>query len=226
MNKARKASLTKLANAAFRRVAVQVVLRARQTDTPVIIWKDGRVQAVPWQEFEPKKRSTRKKVIRKDREREGQAIMPVTIRRATAADAPTIVEFNRLLAEESESKRLDLATLRAGVAAALADPDRKGPYFLAVDGDRILGQLQITFEWSDWRNGWAWWIQSVYVRPEARRGGVFRALYKHVHQLAKRQPDVIALRLYVDRDNHVAQQTYRDMGMEEMNYFMLQKYPL
>ncbi len=152
--------------------------------------------------------------------------MPITIRRATPADAPTIVEFNRRLAEESESKTLDPAVLRAGVAAALADPDRKGPYFLAVEGAKVLGQMQITYEWSDWRNGWAWWIQGVYVLPEARRRGVFRALYDHVYQLAKQDPEVITLRLYVERDNHAAQQTYLRMGMEWMSYLMLHKYPL
>jgi GNAT superfamily N-acetyltransferase len=155
-----------------------------------------------------------------------QATMSWTIRQAVAADAPTIVEFNRRLAEESEGKTLDPAVLSAGVAAALADPDRKGPYFLAVQGDAVLGQLQITYEWSDWRNGWAWWIQSVYVRTEARRRGVFRSLYEHVYQKAKENPAVIALRLYVDRGNHAAQQTYLRLGMEWMNYLILQKYPL
>lgn len=157
---------------------------------------------------------------------DGQATMALTIRRATAADAPTIVEFNRRLAEESEGKILDLAVVTAGVAAALADPERKGPYFLAVEEGTVLGQLQITFEFSDWRNGWAWWIQGVYVRAEARRRGVFRALYQHVYQLAKQDPEVIALRLYVDRNNHAAQQTYLGMGMEWMDYLMLHKYPL
>jgi GNAT superfamily N-acetyltransferase len=152
--------------------------------------------------------------------------MPLTIRRATPADAPTIVEFNRRLAEESEGKILDVAVLAAGVAAALADPERKGPYFLAVQADTVLGQMQITYEWSDWRNGWAWWIQGVYVCSEARRRGVFRALYEHVYQLAKQDPEVIALRLYVVRDNQAAQQTYLRMGMEWMNYLMLHKYPL
>ncbi len=157
---------------------------------------------------------------------EGQATMSVTIRAATLADAPIIVEFNRLLAKESEDKTLDLAVLTAGVAAALADPQRKGPYFLAVEDGAVLGQLQITYEWSDWRNGFAWWIQGVYVCPEARRRGVFRALYEHVYQLAKLDPEVIALRLYVDRDNHGAQKTYLGMGMEWMDYLMMHKYPL
>ena len=152
--------------------------------------------------------------------------MPLTIRRGTPADLATIVDFNRRLAEESEGKTLDLAVLRAGVVAALADPERKGPYFLAVEGDAVVGQMQITYEWSDWRNGWAWWIQSVYVRPDSRRRGIFRALYEHVSQLAKADPEVVALRLYVDRDNQVAQQTYLQLGMEWMNYLMLQRYPL
>jgi GNAT superfamily N-acetyltransferase len=155
-----------------------------------------------------------------------QATMPLTIRPATPADASTIVEFNRCLAEESEGKILDLGIVTAGVAAALADPERKGPYFLAAEGDAVLGQMQITYEWSDWRNGWAWWIQGVYVRPENRRRGIFRALYEHVYRLAKQDSEVIALRLYVDRNNSAAQQTYLGMGMELMNYLLLEKYPL
>ncbi len=152
--------------------------------------------------------------------------MAFTIRQGTPADAAVIAEFNRLLAEESESKSLDPAVLARGVAAALAEPGSKGPYYLAVEGDTVLGQTQITFEWSDWRNGWAWWIQGVYVRPEARRRGVFRALYKHIYQLAKQDPEVIALRLYVERDIHIAQKTYLGLGMEWLSYLMLHKYPL
>ena len=152
--------------------------------------------------------------------------MPLSVRGAVEADAPTIIEFNQRLAEESEGKTLDRAVLTAGVAAALADPQSKGPYFLALDDDTIVGQLQITYEWSDWRNGWAWWIQGVYVRPEVRRRGVFRALYHHVYQLAKQDPEVIALRLYVERNNHVAQKTYLGVGMDWLDYLMLQRYPL
>ena len=149
--------------------------------------------------------------------------MPWTIRQGHPADAPTIVEFNRRLAIESEGKTLDPATLEAGVAAALADPIRKGPYYLAVDGAAILGQLQITFEWSDWRNGWLWWIQSVYVVAEARRTGVFRSLYEHVSDLARRDPEVIGLRLYVERDNHAAQKTYQRLGMDQTAYLLLEE---
>ena len=126
----------------------------------------------------------------------------------------------------AKARALDLAVLAGGVAAALADPERKGPYYLAVEGETVLGQLQITFEWSDWRNGWFWWFQSVYVREEARRRGVFRSLYAHIVELARREPDVIGLRLYVERDNHGAQRTYRDLGMEQMPYLLFDRSPV
>src|SRR5436305_15140612 len=96
-----------------------------------------------------------------------------TVRRARPADAPIIAEFNQLLAEESEGKSLDPAVLSAGVAAVLADPAR-GLYFLAEDGAEVVGQTMITTEWSDWRNGWIRWVQSVSVRPAHRRRGVSR----------------------------------------------------
>src|SRR5437870_970183 len=100
--------------------------------------------------------------------------MPLTVRSATPADVPVIVEYNRRLARETEHKTLDPATVSAGVAAAIADPATKGPYYLACDGADVVGQLQVTFEWSDWRNGWFWWIQSVYVRA----GNTDRAVRK------------------------------------------------
>lgn len=151
--------------------------------------------------------------------------MGVQIRRATPADADVVVEFNRLLALESEGKTLDVALLKPGVAAALADT-HKALYFLASDGEATAGQTMITFEWSDWRNGWIWWIQSVYVRPEFRRRGVFKALYEHIADSARRDPGVVGIRLYVEKENVAAQQTYARMGMERTGYFVLEKYPL
>src|SRR5262245_53677419 len=135
--------------------------------------------------------------------------MPPTIRPATPADAAVVIEFNRLLALETEGKALDRALLTPGVKAGLADA-HKGRYFLAEQGGTAVGQMGITYEWSDWRNGWMWWIQSVYVRPEFRRQGVFRALFEYVQQAARDDPEVIGLRLYVERDNHVAQRTYEN----------------
>jgi GNAT superfamily N-acetyltransferase len=151
--------------------------------------------------------------------------MPLTLRRAGPGDAAVIVEFNQRLAQESEGKALDPAVLAAGVAAGLADP-HKALYFLAEEGGEAVGQVMLTTEWSDWRNGWIWWVQSVYVRQDARRRGVFRALYEYVHAQAKAGPGVVGLRLYVEQGNHAAQETYRRLGMERTGYFVLERYPL
>ena len=151
--------------------------------------------------------------------------MAVRVREATPADAAVVVEFNRLLAEESEGKQLDPAVLSVGVAAQLADP-KKGRYFVAEEGGAILGQLGLTFEWSDWRNGWMWWIQSVYVRADARRRGVFHALFEHVREAALDHGQVVGLRLYVERENHGAQRTYKRLGMQATGYFVLERCPL
>jgi ribosomal protein S18 acetylase RimI-like enzyme len=149
----------------------------------------------------------------------------LSIRRAALADAPVIMEFNRLLALETEGKTLDSVILLKGVEAVLADAT-KGVYYLAEDGAQVLGQIGTTSEWSDWRNGWFWWIQSVYVRKEARRQGIFRALYDHVYQAACADPGVVGLRLYVEKENHVAKRTYLQLGMEEEGYIVLHRWPL
>ena len=90
----------------------------------------------------------------------------------------------------------------------------------------VVGMLLLTREWSDWRNGWLWWIQSVYVRPEARRRGVFRALYDHIYRLAQAEPDVIGLRLYMEENNHRAAETYVAVGMAPAGYVVFERYPL
>jgi ribosomal protein S18 acetylase RimI-like enzyme len=151
--------------------------------------------------------------------------MPVVIRRGTPADVPIIVEFNCRLAEETESKTLDPQLVTRGVEATMTDP-QKGPYFVADERGEILGQLQITYEWSDWRNGWMWWIQGVYIRADARRSGIFRALYDHVYQAARADPEVVALRLYVECENHRAQQTYERLGMTRTGYLIFERCPL
>lgn len=145
-----------------------------------------------------------------------------TVRQARASDAAVITDFNCRLALESEGKQLQPAVVAAGVAASLADPVNKGPYFLVEEDGQVIGTMQITFEWSDWRNGWAWWIQGVFVREDSRRKGVFRSLYAHVAEEARNRGDVIALRLYVDKENHRAQQTYLGLGMEWLNYGMME----
>ncbi len=147
-----------------------------------------------------------------------------------------IVAFNRSLALETEDHDLDGPTLAAGVAALLADP-KKGRYFLAeLEGDASphaaetvpagtrepAGQLMVTLEWSDWRNGPIWWIQSVYVSSQHRQRGVYRTLHERVRQAA-REAGAVGLRLYVDHDNAAAQATYRSLGMEESRYRMYEE---
>lgn len=151
--------------------------------------------------------------------------MTVTIRRATPADADVIVRFNAAIAWETEHLRLDDAVLARGVRAGLADP-HKGFYTVAELAGEVVGQVLVTFEWSDWRNGWFWWVQSVYVREDARRAGVFRALFDHLRAAAVADPDVIGLRLYAERDNSRAHATYRALGMTEEPYLLFGIYPL
>lgn len=151
--------------------------------------------------------------------------MTFTIRRARPADAPVIIDFNCRLAQETEDKILDPGVVARGVQAVLDDAN-KAVYFVAEGQDGVIGQLSITYEWSDWRNGWIWWIQSVYVRADARRHGVFRALYDHLYEAARQDPQVIGIRLYVEKENHAAQQTYLNLGMEWAPYGVLQRYPL
>jgi ribosomal protein S18 acetylase RimI-like enzyme len=143
--------------------------------------------------------------------------MPVRVREATVDDLDVIVANNVAMAMESEGKPLDGQVVRRGVHRLLLDPER-GRYLVAVDdasGGSIVGQLMVTREWSDWRDGWWWWIQSVYVAPSARRRGVYRALHERVVDEANGSADVCGVRLYVEPDNAGAQATYRQLGMTE-----------
>ena len=141
----------------------------------------------------------------------------MNIRIATTADAPELVEFNQAMALETEGKQLDIHILSRGVAAVFED-EKKGFYVVAEDGNRVVGCLLITFEWSDWRNGWFWWIQSVYVRPEVRGKSVYSKLYAFVKERAANEADVRGFRLYVDRENEHAKRVYEKLGMELSNY--------
>lgn len=172
--------------------------------------------------------------------REREDLSRYTVRVAAIEDAEVIVEFNRAMARETESRELDPGVLRAGVESLLADPAR-GCYFIAEErpgpggggegvtdraggagAPRAVGQLMITHEWSDWRNGDAWWIQSVYVVPEHRRRGVYRLLHEQVREMGKKR-GAVGLRLYVDRENRAAQATYRRLGMAESRYVMFEE---
>src|SRR4051794_33548792 len=131
----------------------------------------------------------------------------LNIRPGRPEDAALIADMNARMAEETEHKTLDRAVLMEGVRAVLADPSR-GRYFIAELDGAVVGQTAITLEWSDWRNGWLWWLSSVYVHAAARRGGVFRALYEHVLAEARAAGDVVGLRLYVQPHNPIAPNAY------------------
>lgn len=146
---------------------------------------------------------------------------PIKIRPAMADDWQVIVRANLRLAEETEGKQLNEKNLVQGVRAVLADP-QKGRYFVATHREQVVGQVMHTWEWSDWRNGEIWWLQSVYVPPEFRGRGVFRALYDHLFQLAESDETVVGIRLYVENENARAQQTYHKLGMQQPGYHVME----
>lgn len=141
----------------------------------------------------------------------------ISIRQAGRADAGFLITCNLSLALESEGKALSPEVLSQGVLNLLERP-QLGFYLIAEYSDRPAGCLMVTTEWSDWRNGLFWWIQSVYVTPEFRRRGMYRRLYGEVQALARSAKDVIGFRLYVEKDNRAAQETYRAQGMAETHY--------
>ncbi|MGB7069976.1 MAG: GNAT family N-acetyltransferase [Pyrinomonadaceae bacterium] len=145
----------------------------------------------------------------------------MNIRIADAGDIRPLIEFNRLMAMETEGKALDTGTLRRGVSSVFED-DRKGFYVVAEEGAAIIAGLMITYEWSDWRNAWFWWIQSVYVIPEHRGRRVYTALYDFVKVLASAK-NVCGFRLYVERENRRAQKIYEKVGMTPSHYLMYEE---
>lgn len=143
------------------------------------------------------------------------------LRLATPADAGVLIEFNAAMALETEGKELLPEVIGAGVRSLLANP--MAGFYVLAEADRVIGSLMITNEWSDWRNGAFWWIQSVYVRPEFRRQGVYRTLYRHVQEMAAKDPAVCGFRLYVERENSRAQATYSALGMNQTHYLVFEE---
>lgn len=141
----------------------------------------------------------------------------VRIRLATEHDTDAIVGFQLKMALESEGLELDPETLENGVHAVFLDP-HKGKYFLAVDDEVIIASLMITPEWSDWRNQWVMWVQSVYVEPKYRRRGIFRMMYEHLKEQVLKDNNTAGLRLYVDTENKNAVEVYKALGMDGDHY--------
>lgn len=141
----------------------------------------------------------------------------ILVRPATAADASTVVSFQRAMAWETEELRLEEKRVTAGVAVVLSDPT-KGRYYVAEDQGNVIGMLLTIPEWSDWRNGTVIWLHSVYVRPEYRRQGVFRRLFAHIKAEVLASPELCGLRLYVEKRNTEAQAVYQRLGMKSDHY--------
>ena len=149
--------------------------------------------------------------------------MNIRVRNATRADIERIAEFQQAMALETEGRKLDSAVSTQGITAIFDDPV-KGFYIVAAaraaDGsaDEVIGSLLITYEWSDWNNATHWWIQSVYVDAAWRRKGVYRTMYEHILRMTEGRRDICSIRLYVERTNSVAQQTYKSLGMSHSHY--------
>ena len=140
-------------------------------------------------------------------------------RKGTLADTETIVQFQKKMALETEGKTLQEFAIKSGVTEVIKDT-QKGTYLVAEYEGHIIGSLLITYEWSDWRNGWFWWIQSVYVKSEWRRKGVYSHLYDEVKKLSSGVKNICGIRLYVEKENIIAQTVYKKLGMHDTKYLL------
>lgn len=151
---------------------------------------------------------------------------PISVRPAIESDIDTLMAFNAGLAKETEGKVLCEATLRQGILAVLRT-QAFGSYFVAEirqdGGSKLAGQLMVTYEWSDWRNGMIWWLQSIYVDPVWRRRGVYRAMHRYIAEQAQGHPNTRGVRLYVETDNQTAQSVYRSMGFSPAGYVVYER---
>ena len=147
--------------------------------------------------------------------------MSINIRKANSSDITILVHNNQALARETEALELNENILRDGIKQALKRNECH--YFVAIIDGKVVGQTMITYEWSDWRNGIIWWVQSVYVHPNYRRRGVFRNLFLHIESLARNHPQVKAIRLYVMNNNKTGQHTYKSLGMNNSGYIIFEK---
>lgn len=153
-------------------------------------------------------------------------LLPIAVRPARMQDLDTLVAFNVAMALETEGRILDRQRLRQGVGAVLASPAH-GFYIVAeAPSDNkplVVGQLMVTYEWSDWRNGTFWWIQSLYVEPEWRRRGVLRSMHDYIMAETRARPDVCGVRLYVEAGNTTAQAAYERVGLSASTYRVFER---
>ncbi len=146
----------------------------------------------------------------------------ILIKKASYEHLHVLVDMQQRLASETEHVYLPTETVTKGMTALFDDP-KKGEYHVAMDGKEVVGCFLITYEWSDWRNGMVWWLQSVYVSETARKSGVFRKMFEHISGVIEHDPGVIGLRLYVDKTNERAMKVYEAMGMDGSHYTVYEK---
>ena len=146
----------------------------------------------------------------------------ISIREGSISDTPTIAKFQPQMALETESKILKESTIRQGVESVLKCPN-KGFYIIAETDSQVIGSLLVTYEWSDWRNGWFFWIQSVFVDAKYRRQGVYRVMHSEVIRRTKESGNCCGIRLYVEKDNRNAQKVYKTLGMHETDYYLYEE---
>ena len=146
----------------------------------------------------------------------------ISIREGSISDTPTIAKFQQQMALETESKILKESTIRQGVESVLKCPN-KGFYIIAETDSQVIGRLLVTFVWSDWRNGWFFWIQSVFVDAKYRRQGVYRVMHSEVIRRTKASGNCCGIRLYVEKDNRNAQKVYKTLGMHETDYYLYEE---
>jgi GNAT superfamily N-acetyltransferase len=144
----------------------------------------------------------------------------IEIRKASPSDSVTIIDFQQKMAWETEQMTLAPEIITQGVNAVFEEPSR-GQYWVAENNGIVVASLLITYEWSDWRNRNVWWFQSVYVLPEYRRTGIFRSMYNHIKDEGDKE-GIAGLRLYVETNNSVAQNTYETLGMQSLHYRMFE----
>ena len=143
------------------------------------------------------------------------------IRKGEKKDIDVIAKYNIAMALETENKILDDETITNGVSSIIKDKS-KGQYWVMEIDSILVGQLMVTYEWSDWRNGMMWWIQSVYVEPHYRRHGVYSSLYNNLVKMAKLDSSCCGIRLYVEKENYKAQDTYKSLGMKNAGYEIME----
>ena len=146
----------------------------------------------------------------------------IEIRQALSSDVETITQFNIALCRETEGRELDPVTVTNGVRRFVSETKR-GRYFVAVIEGKVVGQTAHTLEWSDWRNGEIWWIQSVYVHPQFRSQGVCRTLFMHIKELGEADVDCCGIRLYMESENETARESYRRLGFNETGYVVFER---